>query len=119
MALFDTEFERFSGACRNGNPNVDFACEAYPPRVVLTKEQTLFDVGVGREETRSAEIVVIGGLEPEITVKGAWDTTKKEWNKLVNGAAELLNIYLHAYMQDHIEYDRAMRMKHDAEEERA
>ena len=115
MALFDIEFQSFEGACMARNMTVEFDSEEYPPRVVLAKEQTLFDVGAGREETHSAEIVVIGGLEPGITVKGAWDTTKKEWNKLVNGAAELLNIYLHAYMQDHIEYDRAMSKRSGVE----
>lgn len=60
-----------------------------------------------RHDPAAQEIVVVGGVEPQITVKGAWETTRKRLNKMVTGALKLLELYLHAYMQDHMEYEAA------------
>lgn len=108
MGLFDSEFVTYEGKCDALNLRVRFESEGYPPRVVLTQEQTLFDQD-GAAEQRDTEIVIVGGLEQEITVKGTFETTKKQMNDLIRGAADLLEVYLHAYMQDHMEYERAMR----------
>ena len=56
------------------------------------------------EETK---IVITGGLEPEITVKGVFSLRKKEMDSIIRKAVNVLNIYLHAYVQDHMEYEAA------------
>lgn len=96
MTVFDIDFGKYEEKCHAQHMEVEFNSDVYPPRIVLTQEQT-----------RETEIVVVGGVEPQITVKGAWETTRKRLNKMVTGALKLLELYLHAYMQDHMEYEAA------------
>lgn len=107
MTVFDIDFGKYEEKCHAQHMEVEFNSDVYPPRIVLTQEQTLFDVGTQQEQTRETEIVVVGGVEPQITVKGAWETTRKRLNKMVTEALKLLELYLHAYMQDHMEYEAA------------
>ena len=107
MTVFDIDFGKYEEKFHAQHMEVEFNSDVYPPRIVLTQEQTLFDVGTQQEQTRETEIVVVGGVEPQITVKGAWETTRKRLNKMVTGALKLLELYLYAYMQDHMEYEAA------------
>lgn len=105
MDLFEEEFLRFQEKCDAMELTVDVRYNEYPPRVVLRQEQNLFDA-TGTEEQRETEVVILGKVEPEIVVKGSLEVTKKQLNDLIRGATELLKIYLHAYMQDRMEYER-------------
>lgn len=105
MTVFDIDFGKYEEKCHAQHMEVEFNSDVYPPRIVLTQEQTLFDVGTQQEQTRETEIVITGGLEPEITVKGIFSLRKKEMDAIIRKAVNVLNIYLHAYVQDHMEYE--------------
>lgn len=104
MDVFDAEFLDYQRKCEAMELTVDVECKKYPPRVVLGQEISLFENG-----EQECKTIIYGGLEPEIAVKGTLEVTKKQLNDLVKGAVNLLEIYLHAYMQDHVEYERAMK----------
>ena len=65
MTVFDIDFGKYEEKCHAQHMEVEFNSDVYPPRIVLTQEQTLFDVGTQQEQTRETEIVVVGGVEPE------------------------------------------------------
>lgn len=66
MTVFDIDFGKYEEKCHAQHMEVEFNSDVYPPRIVLTQEQTLFDVGTQQEQTRETEIVVVGGVEPQI-----------------------------------------------------
>ena len=55
----------------------------------------------GREDiTHRAQIKVLGLPETEVVTSGNLQLSKKELNKMVNSAAQLLELYLHGFMPD-------------------
>ena len=106
MDVFDAEFLDFSELCGDLDLAAEAKCNQYPPRMVVTRPENLFDAAADKAE--ETKIVITGGLEPEITVKGVFSLRKKEMDSIVRKAVNVLNIYLHAYVQDHMEYDAAM-----------
>ena len=104
MDVFDAEFLDFSELCGDLDLAAEAKCNQYPPRMVVTRTENLFDEADKAEETK---IVITGGLEPEITVKGIFSLRKREMDAIIRKAVNVLNIYLHAYVQDHMEYEAA------------
>ena len=104
MDVFDAEFLDFSELCGDLDLAAEAKCNQYPPRMFVTRPENLFDEADKAEETK---IVITGGLEPEITVKGIFSLRKKEMDSIIRKAVNVLNIYLHAYVQDHMEYETA------------
>lgn len=74
MDVFDAEFLDFSEMCGDLDLAAEAKCNQYPPRMVVTRPENLFDEADKAEETK---IVITGGLEPEITVKGIFFTAQK------------------------------------------
>lgn len=105
MDVFDAEFLDFSELCGDLDLAAEAKCNQYPPRMVVTRPENLFDAAADKPE--ETKIVITGGLEPEITVKGIFSLRKKEMDSIVRKAVNVLNIYLHAYVQDHMEYNAA------------
>lgn len=105
MDVFDAEFLDFSELCGDLDLAAEAKCNQYPPRMVVTRPENLFDAAADKPE--ETKIVITGGLEPEITVKGIFSLRKKEMDSIVRKAVNVLNIYLHAYVQDHMEYETA------------
>ena len=52
MTVFDIDFGKYEEKCHAQHMEVEFNSDVYPPRIVLTQEQTLFDVGTQQEQTR-------------------------------------------------------------------
>ena len=105
MDVFDAEFLDFSELCGDLDLAADAKCNQYPPRMVVTRPENLFDAAADKPE--ETKIVITGVLEPEITVKGTFSLRKKEMDSIIRKAVNVLNIYLHAYVQDHLEYEAA------------
>lgn len=105
MDVFDADFLDFSELCGDLDLAAEAKCNQYPPRMVVTRPENLFDAAADKPE--ETKIVITGGLEPEITVKGIFSLRKKEMDSIVRKAVNVLNIYLHAYVQDHMEYEAA------------
>lgn len=103
MDVFDAEFLDFSELCGDLDLAAEAKCNQYPPRMVVTRPENLFDAAEDKPE--ETKIVITGGLEPEITVKGIFSLRKKEMDSIIRKAVNVLNIYLHAYVQDHMEYE--------------
>ena len=106
MDVFDAEFLDFSELCGDLDLAAEAKCNQYPPRMVVTRPENLFDAAAA-DKAEETKIVITGGLEPEITVKGAFSLRKKEMDSIIRKAVNVLNIYLHAYVQDHMEYEAA------------
>jgi hypothetical protein len=105
MDVFGAEFLDFRTLCGDLDLEAEAKCNAYPPRMVVTRPENLFDAAADKPE--ETKIVITGGLEPEITVKGAFSLRKKEMDSIIRKAVNVLNIYLHAYVQDHMKYEAA------------
>lgn len=105
MDVFDAEFLDFSELCGDLDLAAEAKCNQYPPRMVVTRPENLLDAAADKPE--ETKIVITGGLEPEITVKGIFSLRKKEMDSIVRKTVNVLNIYLHAYVQDHMEYNAA------------
>lgn len=105
MDVFDAEFLNFGELCGDLDLAADAKCDQYPPRMVVTRPENLFDAAADKPE--ETKIVITGGIEPEITVKGTFSLRKKEMDSIIRKAMNVLNIYLHAYVQDHMEYNAA------------
>lgn len=76
MDMFDAAFLDFSDRCGDLDLAAEAKCNQYPPRMVVTRPENLFDEADKAEETK---IVITGGLEPEITVKGIFHCGKRRW----------------------------------------
>lgn len=82
---------------------VEFNSAQYPPSIVMRQIiPPLYRVTEeGREDiTHRAQIKVLGLPETEVVTSGNLQLSKKELNKMVNSAAQLLELYLHGFMQD-------------------
>lgn len=82
---------------------VEFNSAQYPPSIVMRQViPPLYRVtDDGREDiTHRAQIKVLGLPETEVVTSGNLQLSKKELNKMVNSAAQLLELYLHGFMQD-------------------
>ena len=105
MDVFDAEFLDFAGLCDNLDLSAEIDCETYPPKMVITRPETLFDAA--EDSSKETAIVIAGGIEPEIMAKGEFALRKKELDSVIRKGIAALNIWLHAYVQDHMEYDAA------------
>lgn len=105
MHVFDAEFLNFSDLCADLDLKADIRYDIYPPKMIVTRPETLFDAA--EDSSEETAIVIVGGIEPEIAVKGAFALRKKELDSIIRKAVAALNIWLHAYVQDHMEYDAA------------
>lgn len=111
MDVFDAEFLNFSELCGDLDLAADAKCNQYPPQMVVTRPENLFDAAADKPE--ETKIVITGGLEP-VTVKGVFSLRKKEMDSIIRKAVNVLNIYLHAYVQDHLEYEAARERGREA-----
>ncbi len=107
MELFYGELGSFQSSMVDDNWEVEFRDEKYPPRVTMDQLQPpLFEVTAdGPKETAPAQIQVIGTPDMRIITTGKLQISKKELNKYVNTAQKLLQLYLHAFMQERKELE--------------
>ena len=107
MELFGSELSLLSVAVENDGWSVDFRGETYPPRIVMDQLQPpLFDMTPdGPKETQPACIQIIGRPDVQVVTTGKLQISKKDLNKMVNRATEVVNLYLHGFMQERKEME--------------
>lgn len=59
----------------------------------------------GPKETQPACIQIIGRPDVQVVTTGKLQISKKDLNKMVNRATEVLNLYLHGFMQERKEME--------------
>lgn len=103
MDKFALALDGFTEASDKTGWEVEFNDTQYPPSIVMRQIlPPLYRVTEeGREDiTHRAQIKVLGLPETEVVTSGNLQLSKKELNKMVNSAAQLLELYLHGFMQD-------------------
>lgn len=107
MEVFASELGLLSVAAENDGWSVGFRGEKYPPRIVLDQVQPpLFDMTPdGPKETRPVCIQIIGRPDVQVVTTGKLQISKKDLNRMVNRATEVLNLYLHGFVQERREME--------------
>ena len=103
MDGFAVELDGFTEISEKAGWEVEFNPAQYPPSIVMQQSiPPLYRVtDEGREDiTHRAQIKVLGLPETEVVTSGNLQLSKKELNKMVNSAAQLLELYLHGFMED-------------------
>ena len=103
MDEFAVALDAFDESSGKAGWEVEFNSAQYPPSIVMRQIiPPLYRVtDEGREDiTHRAQIKVLGLPETEVVTSGNLQLSKKELNKMVNSAAQLLELYLHGFMQD-------------------
>lgn len=90
--------------------NVFFYGEEYPPWIQLEQAiPPLYKVGTDGEKTLEEQptIQIIGRPDLQVITTGKLQISKKDLNKMVNRAADLLKLFLHGFMQERKEMEAA------------
>ena len=109
MGAFAHDLDNFVAYYEKLNWDTSFRGEAYPPRIVMEQATPpLFIVEDGQKKlVPNPTIQIIGRPETEVITTGKLQISKKDLNKMVNRATEVLNLYLHAFMQERKEMEAA------------
>lgn len=103
MELFYGELGAFQAKMEDDKWEVEFRDEKYPPRITMDQlVPPLFEM-----TPDPACIQVIGTPDMRIITTGRLLISKKELSKYVNTAQGLLQLYLHAFMQERKEMEAA------------
>lgn len=110
MELFGSELSLLSVAVENDGWSVDFRGETYPPRIIMEQSTP----PLYRQEpdgTQTVEpnpvIQIIGRPDLQVITTGKLAIRKRDLTKMVNGAAALLELFLHGFMQERKEMEAA------------
>ena len=109
MELFYGELGAFQAKMEDDKWEVEFRDEKYPPRITMDQlAPPLFKMTPDGQKTEDpACIQVIGTPDMRIITTGRLLISKKELTKYVNTAQGLLQLYLHAFMQERKEMEAA------------
>ena len=107
MELFSAELDDFVKDYDDLHWDVSFRGEEYPPRITMDQlVPPLFEMTPDGQKTEDpACIQVIGTPDMRIITTGRLLISKKELTKYVNTAQGLLQLYLHAFMQERKEME--------------
>lgn len=107
MELFYGELGAFQAKMEDDKWEVEFRDEKYQPRITMGQlVPPLFEMTPDGQKTEDpACIQVIGTPDMRIITTGRLLISKKELNKYVNTAQGLLQLYLHAFMQERKEME--------------
>ena len=110
MDMFSVELDEFVKDYDDLHWDVSFRGEEYPPRIVM--EQTmppLYKVEDDGSKTLEPNptIQIIGRPDTEVVTTGKLKISKKDFTKLTNRAAALLELFLHGFMQERKEMEAA------------
>lgn len=108
MNMFSVELVEFVKNYDNLHWDVSFRGEEYPPRIVM--EQTtppLYKIEDDGSKTLEPypTIQIIGRPDTEVVTIGKLKISKKDFAKLTNRAAALLELFLHGFMQERKELE--------------
>lgn len=103
MDMFSVELVEFVKDYDDLHWDVSFRGEEYPPRIVM--EQTtppLYKIEDDGSKTLEPypTIQIIGRPDTEVVTTGKLKISKKDFTKLTNRAAALLELFLHGFMQE-------------------
>lgn len=109
MELFYGKLGGFQTSMEDDGWSVEFWDEKYPPRVTMDQlTPPLFEMTAdGPKENEPACIQVIGTPDLRVVITGKLQISKKDLNKMVNRATEVLDLYLHGFMQERKELEAA------------
>lgn len=110
MNMFSVELVEFVNDYDNLHWDVSSRGETYPPRIVM--EQTtppLYKIEDDGSKTLEPypTIQIIGRPDTEVVTTGKLKISKKDFTKLTNRAAALLELFLHGFMQERKEMEAA------------
>ena len=110
MDMFSVELVEFVNEYGGMHWDVSFHGEEYPPRIVM--EQTtppLYKIEDDGSKTLEPypTIQIIGRPDTEVVTTGKLKISKKDFTKLTNRAAALLELFLHGFMQERKEMEAA------------
>lgn len=110
MELFATELDEFTGNYEKEQWDVTFRGEAYPPRIVMEQATPpLYKIEEDGKRTiePNPTVQIIGRPDLQVVTTGKLQISKKDLTKMVNGAANLLELFLHGFMQERKEIEAA------------
>lgn len=108
MDMFSVELDEFVKDYDDLHWDVSFRGEEYQPRIVM--EQTtppLYKIEDDGSKTLEPypTIQIIGRPDTEVVTTGKLKISKKDFTKLTNRAAALLELFLHGFMQERKELE--------------
>ncbi len=110
MDMFSVELDKFVKDYDDLHWDVSFRGEAYPPRIIMEQSTP----PLYRQEpdgTQTVEpnpvIQIIGRPDLQVITTGKLAIRKRDLTKMVNGAAALLELFLHGFMQERKEMEAA------------
>lgn len=107
MELFYGDLGAFQNDMEKEQWEVKFLGEKYPPRVGLVQlTPPLFEeTADGLKKQEPACIQIIGRPDLQVITTGKLAISKKDLTKMVNRAAQLLELFLHGFMQERKEME--------------
>ena len=110
MALFAAKLDEFTGNYEKEQWDVTFRGEAYPPSIVMEQATPpLYKIEEDGKRTiePNPTVQIIGMPDLQVVTTGKRQVRKKDLTKMVNGAANLLELFLHGFMQESKEIETA------------
>ena len=113
MGLFASELDEFIADYDNQFWDASFHGETYPPRIIMERSTPpLYRVEDDGSKTLEPNptIQIIGSVDTvdtEVVTTGKLQISKKDFTKLTNRAAALLELFLHGFMQERKEMEAA------------
>ena len=113
MGLFASELDEFVADYDIQLWDASFHGETYPPRIIMERSTPpLYRVEDDGSKTLEPNptIQIIGSVDTvdtEVVTTGKLQISKKDFTKLTNRAAALLELFLHGFMQEHKEMEAA------------
>lgn len=114
MELFASAFDELAKQYNELEWEADFRGEQYPPYIVMEKRSPPLFVTAAdgtRTEEKPPVVEIVGGVDTQVVVRGNIQIGKKDLTKMVNRAAEVLELFLHGFMQEQkkLEAEKAAR----------
>ena len=100
MQYFAVELDSFVNEYNGKHWDVDFVGTEYPPRIVMEQDGK-------RTIEPNPTVQIIGRPDLQVVTTGKLQISKKDLTKMVNGAANLLELFLHGFMQERKEIEAA------------
>lgn len=110
MQYFAVELYSFVNEYNGKHWDVDFVGTEYPPRIVMEQATPpLYKIEEDGKRTiePSPTVQIIGRPDLQVVTTGKLQISKKDLTKMVNGAASLLELFLHGFMQERKEIETA------------
>ena len=108
MQYFAVELDSFVNEYNGKHWDVDFVGTEYPQRIVMEQATPpLYKIEEDGKRTiePNPTVQIIGRPDLQVVTTGKLQISKKDLTKMVNGAANLLELFLHGFMQERKEIE--------------